>query len=44
MCMTNYLKHQVLPVVGDYLAKSGRINLKILEQFIEYLGRVEDDM
>merc|ERR1719331_2381743 len=35
---------EVLPVVGDYLTKGGRINLKILEMFLEYLGRVEDDM
>merc|ERR1719316_228665 len=35
---------EVLPVIGDYLTKGGRINVKILEQFLEYLGRVEDDM
>ena len=44
MSKTRARGREVLPVVGDYITKGGRINLKILEMFLEYLGRVEDDM
>jgi 5'-3' exoribonuclease 2 len=35
---------EILPTLDNYLSDSGRVHLKEIEQFIEYLGGIEDQV